>query len=201
MRRTNLMITTALLATATLSACTDPDSGEPGTATITAKAVTQTPTGNDAATSSSTRTTDAVAVTTEAPDDELAIQRTVAGYFRALDHAYEGGDVEGIYPWSRGKAREQWVTQLISYREQELRFTVNRAVEFIGSPVIEGDGADLSACLDYSQATMTNAAGEDVTPDRPSDRLVHKLVLEREDETEYGWIVVDDVSRSEPCPD
>lgn len=201
MRRTSLVAMTALLAAATLGACTDTDGGDPGTATITATAVTQAPTEEATATSSPTRTPDPVAVTTEAPDDELAIQKTVEGYFEALDEAYEGGDIEGIYPWSRGKAREQWVTQLISYREQELTFTADRSVEFVGSPVIEGDGADLSACLDYSQATMTNAAGEDVTPNRPSDRLVHNLVLEREDQTEYGWIVVDDVSKSEPCPD
>jgi hypothetical protein len=201
MRRTSLVLTTALLVAGALVACTGTDGGDPGTATITATAVTQAPTEETAAASSSTPTEDPVAVTTEAPNDELAIQKTVEGYFEALDEAYGGGEIEGIYPWSRDIAREKWVTQLLSYREQELIFGGARAVEMIGSPAIDGTAADASACLDYSQATVTNAAGEDVTPDRPSDRLVHDIVLEREDQTEYGWIVVDDVSKSEPCPD
>ncbi|MGO0577131.1 hypothetical protein [Ornithinimicrobium panacihumi] len=201
MRRTGLMVTTALLAIATLGGCADTESVDPGTATITAAAVTSMPTEESAATSSPPRPADAVAVTTEALEDDLAIQKTVEGYFEALDEAYSGADVEIIYPWSRDVAREKWVTQLISYREQELTFGGTRAVEMISPPAIEGDGADVRACLDYSQATVTNAAGEDVTPERTSNRLVHSVVLEREEETEYGWIVVDDVSKSEPCPD
>lgn len=200
MRRTNLAATALLVAT--LSACAGADGEEPGTATITTTPTQEAPSEDAATTTPPPATTvDPVAVTTEAPDDALAVQRTVEGYIEALDQVYEGADIEGIYPWSRDAAREKWATQMLSYREQELTFTADRAVELLDPPVIDGDHADVSACLDYSQATMTNAEGEDVTPDRVADRLVHSIVLEREEQTEYGWIVVDDIPENEPCAD
>lgn len=159
----------------------------------------------EVATSSAPPTGTEAAVTSKAPilspaeQDRTDVEATVVGYMAALDEAYEGADIEVIYPWSRDVARDTWITQLMAYDEQGLTIDTDRGVEVLEVEV-NGDQADATACLDYSDVTVTDAEGQDITPDRESgDLILNDYVLERYEDGEHGWIVVDDISRSEPC--
>lgn len=191
-----------LMAAAVLSACTDGGDTEPGTATITETSA--------AATTESARDDDVVTTTEDSPtteppqlsaeeQDEADVEATVLGFVSALDAAYVDGDIEGIYPWSRDAARDTWTTQLMAYKEQGLTFEADRGVELL-SIEVQGDQADVTTCLDYTETKVTDAEGKDITPERASgDLILNDYVLEREPSAEYGWIVVDDISKSEPC--
>lgn len=201
MRRANLMITTALLVTAALSACTQDKGQDPGTATIPVS----TPTTSSPSPSASP-TSDEAETTTEAPAlsaderDKADVEATVLHYTEALSAAYEGEDIERIYPWSRDTAREQWVTQLMAEREQGLVIEGRTSIG-VRKVDLNKDQADVLACVDYSQVTVTDKSGQDVTPDRESQRWLNLYVLKREESAEYGWIVVGDVDQDKPCAD
>ena len=179
-----------------LAACTG-DDAEPADSVVS-------PTTKPATTSAPPSMTDAAvtsAPTTLSPAEqaEVDIEATLISYRAALDDAYEGGDIQGIYPWSRDAARDQWTTQLMAYDEQGLTFDGGVPVE-VRDVEVNGDQADVTACLDYSDTTVTDADGQDITPDREAgDLIINDYVLERYDDGEHGWIVVDDISRSEPC--
>ncbi|WP_298746943.1 hypothetical protein [uncultured Serinicoccus sp.] len=185
-------ITGAALA---LAACTG-DDAEPADSSASPTAATAT---TSAPPSTEAAVTSAPSSLSPAEQDAADIEATVVGFVAALDDAYEGGDIEGIYPWSRDAARDTWTTQLMSYQEQGLTFDGGVPVE-VRDVEVNGDQADVTACLDYSGTTVTDADGQDITPDREAgDLIINDYVLERYDDGEHGWIVVDDISRSEPC--
>ncbi|OLT43947.1 hypothetical protein BJF86_13390 [Serinicoccus sp. CNJ-927] len=182
-------------ATVLLLAACDGDEGE----------LSGSPTSPAPVTSSAPPSTSETAATSETPtlspaqQDRSDVEATVLAYAEALSQAYAGGDIEGIYPWSRDVARDQWTTQIMAEREQGLTISGLTDVE-VREVAVDGDQADVLACVDYSEITVSDAEGQDITPDRETgDLILNDYVLERYDDGEHGWIVVDDTSRSEPC--
>lgn len=194
-RTGRLLATVALLAA--LTGCDGGPSGEtttPGTSTAPTATAEPAPATTEAA-----PTTSAPPTLSAAEQDQADVEATVLAYMAALNGVFQGADIEEIYPWSRGVAREQWVTQTLAYREQGLVLAGETPVE-VREVEVNGDHADVLACVDYSGTTVTDADGQDITPERASGgELLADFVLEREDSAEHGWVVVDDVSRSEPC--
>lgn len=147
----------------------------------------------------------ALTTTTSAPSaqeqDEADIEATVIAYSEALDELYHGGDYEVIHPWTKAVAREQWTVQMRHYREQGTTFAGSTSVE-VRSITMTDTGADVLGCVDYSRTSVTDADGQDITPDWADGAMwLNDFVLEREPATEYGWVVVDDTSRDEFCDD
>ena len=173
---------------------------------------TEDPTTTEAAPTTEVATTTVPPATTEAAatseppvlspaeQDQADIEATVVAYLAALDAAYGGAEVEGIYPWSRDTARDKWTTQVMAYREQGLTIEGERQIVDGLDIEVNEDQADVIACLDYSDIVVTDGEGEDATPARDEGQeLLSDLVLERAESAEHGWVVVNDTHRNEPC--
>lgn len=195
-----LPISTALACALILSNCSD----QPGDETGTAAPPSVTPTASEPV------------VTTEAPDDteqttstkpelsaeeqdEADIEETVQTYSDALDEAMIGeASIEGIYPFSRDAAREKWVTQVMAYEAQGITFSGESELEVLEISV-DGDVAETTACADVSDVDAVDANGDSFITEDRLDRTVMEFVLERDNSAEFGWYIVEDTNRNEPC--
>ena len=131
--------------------------------------------------------------------DQADIEETLLAYSNALDQARIGEDsIEGIYPFSRDTAREQWVTQLMAYQAQGITLTGMSELQVLKISVDEGT-AEATACVDVSQVDAVDANGDSVISDERLDRTLKDFLLERDDAAEVGWYVVEDTNRNEPC--
>jgi hypothetical protein len=173
------------------------------------KSTTPTPTTAAPLTSDPARTTkapaDDVQSSTAPPEfsaeeqDQADIEETLLAYSNALDQARIGEDsIEGIYPFSRDTAREQWVTQLMAYQAQGITLTGMSELQVLKISVDEGT-AEATACVDVSQVDAVDANGDSVISDERLDRTLKDFLLERDDAAEVGWYVVEDTNRNEPC--
>lgn len=148
---------------------------------------------------------DDVQTTTAPPElsaeeqDQADIVETLLAYGHALDRARIGEDsIEGIYPFSRDTAREQWVTQLMAYEAQGITLTGMSELQVLEISV-DGGTAEAKACVDVSQVDAVDANGDSVISEERLDRTLKDFVLERDDSAEVGWYVVEDTNRNEPC--
>lgn len=173
------------------------------------ESTTQVPTTAAPSTSEPAATTEAPAddaETTTAPpelsaeeQDQADIEETLVAYSNALDRARIREDsIEGIYPFSRDTAREQWVTQLMAYEAQGITLTGLSELQLLEISV-DGDTAEAEACVDVSPVDAVDANGDSVIAEERLDRTLKDFVLERDDSAEVGWYVVEDSNRNEPC--
>ncbi len=183
-----------------LTGCADgPDDEDTTPAPTTATPSTSKPAATTEAPADAAETTTARPELSAEEQDEADIEETLLAYVDALNEAYAGKDIEGIYPWSRDAAREQWVTQLMSYEAQGLTFEGGRELAVLEVDV-DDDQATVLGCVDYSDTAVFDDDGNEITPEREEgDLILNDFVLEREGSTEYGWVVVQDSSRSEAC--
>lgn len=184
-----------LAAVVAIAACTDGED-EP-TPTI------PTPSESTASLTSTVTTDAAPSTTTRTPSpaeqDEAEAIATLKSFNAALDAASRGEEsIEVIYPWAVGTAREQWATQYLVYREQGWTITGDTTVEVTDIDV-EGDQASIVACADVSQVEVVDENGESVLADDRLPQTLNDYVLERSQSAEFGWLVVEDVNRDEPC--
>lgn len=197
--------TTAFLVVAVslvLTAC-DGGSTEPAATTIPAPATSEAATADPIPTTAAPA--DDIAETTtepalsEAEQDELDIATTLEKYEAARMAAMRGdASIEEIYPYASGTAREQWVTQLMSYEAQELTITGETTLE-VGDVSVDGDSAEVVACLDVSTFDALDESGESIVAEDRLDQTSVDYVLERADSAEHGWLLTEDVNRDEPC--
>ncbi|MCE0485495.1 hypothetical protein [Ornithinimicrobium sediminis] len=169
---------------------------------------TQTPT-NPVATTAPTPTTDAPTdaseTTTAAPElsdeeqDRADVEATLQAFNAALARATTGEEsIEGIYPFSRDTAREQWVTEVMAAEAQGITFTGGTDLEVL-EVMIDEETAEAVACADVSAVEAVDEDGESVIADDRLDETLKDFVLERDDSAELGWYIVDDTNRNEPC--
>ncbi|WP_114907676.1 hypothetical protein [Ornithinimicrobium murale] len=131
--------------------------------------------------------------------DEADATAALEHYHRVLDAvAQDEADIEAINAVAIGTAREQWITQFMFYREQG--WTQRGGVDLEVLEVTHReDQIELTVCSDVSGVDVVDESGESiVTSDRPSESLVDFL-LERDENAEHGWVLVEDVNRDEPC--
>lgn len=184
-----------LAAVVAIAACTDGED-EPTPTIPTPSESTASPTSTvttDAAPSTTTRTP------SPGEQDEAEAIATLKSFNAALDAASRGEEsIEVIYPWAVRTAREQWATQYLVYREQGWTITGDTTVEVIDIDV-EGDQASIVACADVSQVEVVDENGESVLADDRLPQTLNDYLLERSESAEFGWLVVEDVNRDEPC--
>lgn len=131
--------------------------------------------------------------------DQADIEETLVRYTRALDDAFNGdASVEGIYPFSRDIAREQWVTQVMYAEAQGLTSTGLTEFEMV-EVTIDGDTAEATACADVSAVDVFDEDGESIITEARLDQTLNDFVLERDDSAQVGWYIVEDTNRDEPC--
>ncbi|SOC51233.1 hypothetical protein SAMN05421879_10191 [Ornithinimicrobium cerasi] len=131
--------------------------------------------------------------------DQADIEETLLAFDEALVDALTGQEsIEGIYPYSRDTARDQWVTQVMAYDAQGVTFSGVTDMEILEIS-IEGGTADVVGCRDVSALEAVNSDGESIITDVRLDQSVQDFLLERDASAELGWYVVSDVSRNEPC--
>ena len=131
--------------------------------------------------------------------DEADIEETLQLYTRALDDAFNGdASAEGIYPFARGTAREQWVTEVMAAQAQGVTSTGLTELEVL-EVTVDGETAEAVACADVSAVEAVDEDGDSVIAEDRVDRTLQDFVLERDDSAEVGWYVVEDTSRNEPC--
>ncbi|MGD8200929.1 hypothetical protein ACQE98_09720 [Ornithinimicrobium sp. W1679] len=131
--------------------------------------------------------------------DEADIEDTLQAYNTALGHAVVGeGSVEGIYPYSRDTAREQWVTQVMANEAQGITFSGSSTLNVL-EVSIDGDTAEAVACADVSGVEAVDSNGDSYITEDRLDQTLNDFVLERDDSAELGWYVVEDTNRNEPC--
>jgi hypothetical protein len=170
---------------------------------------TQTPTSDPVATTAPTPTTDAPTdaseTTTAAPElsadeqDRADVEATLQAFNAVLARATTGEEsIEGIYPFSRDTAREQWVTQVMAYQAQEITISGLTELEVLEVSV-DGDSAEAVACADVSAVEAVDGEGESIIAEGRLDRSLQDFVLERDDSAEFGWYIVEDTNRNEPC--
>src|SRR5690606_23088318 len=115
------------------------------------------------------------------------------------DGAFNGdASVEGIYPFARDTAREQWVTEVMAAQAQGVTSTGLTELEVL-EVTVDGDTAEAVACADVSAVEAVDEDGDSVIDEDRVDRTLQDFVLERDDSAEVGWYVVEDTSRNEPC--
>lgn len=131
--------------------------------------------------------------------DRADVEETLTLYTRALDDAFNGdASVEGIYPYSRDTAREQWVTQVMADEAQGITSSGLTELEVLNVDVDENT-AEVTACADVSAVEVFDENGDSyITKDR-LDQTLKDFVLERDDSAQVGWYVVEDTNRNEPC--
>jgi hypothetical protein len=183
-----------------LSGCADgPDDESTTPAPTTAAPSTSEPAATTEAPADDAETTTAEPELSAEEQDQADIEETLVAYSNALDRARIGEDsIEGIYPFSRDTAREQWVTQLMAYEAQGITLTGLSELQVLEISV-DGDTAEAKACVDVSQVDAVDANGDSVIAEERRDRTLKAFVLERDDSAEVGWYVVEDSNRNEPC--
>lgn len=164
-------------------------------------ATTQTAPTTEAPADDDTETTTAPPEPSAEEQDQADIGETLQLYIRALDDALNGdASVEGIYPFSRDTAREQWVTQVMASEAQGITSSGFTELEVL-EVTVDGDTAEAVACADVSDVEVLNENGDSVITEDRLDRSLQDFVLERDDSAEVGWYVVNDTNRNEPCGD
>lgn len=193
----------ALVAGLALSACSNGSDVTP-TAPMTSTEATST---SEPAVTTAAPPADTTETTTAQPElsaeeqDQADIEETLTLYNGALGRAMIGEEsIEGIYPFSRDTAREQWVTQVMSYDAQGVTFSGVTVLEVLEISA-EGDTAEVVACRDVSDLEAVDADGDSFITEGRLDRSLQDFFLERDDSAELGWYVVSDVNRNEPCDD
>lgn len=188
-----------------LTACSSEDDAAP-TLPPTTHDVTRT-TQDDDPTETTTAPADDTTATTTAPptlspqeQDEADATAALVEYHRVLDAVAQGeAEIEALNPVAIGTAREQWITQFMLYREQGWTQEGEVVLEVLEVTHVDEDQVDISTCSDVSGVDVLDEDGESiVTVDRPDESLVD-FVLERDEDAEHGWVVVEDVNRDEPC--
>lgn len=163
---------------------------------------TPSPSAGSPSPSSTTETTTSTPTPTSvsaAEQEEADVIATLEGYREALGAATRGEDsIEAIYPWAIGAAREQWVTQYLLYRERGWTITGEAMVDIVEVD-IEGEHASIVACSDVADVEALDEEGESVIADDRLDQTLVDYVLKRSDPAKFGWVVVEDVNRDEPC--
>lgn len=130
--------------------------------------------------------------------DKADIEETLHRFTEALNLAYTGeASIEGIYPYSRDNARDKWFTEVMYGEAQGLTFTGEATLEVLEVSV-NGDTAEALACFDASDVEVVDKEGNSITEGR-LDRTLKDYVLERDASAEFGWYVVEDSNRNEPC--
>ncbi|MDQ3357850.1 MAG: hypothetical protein M3520_03110 [Actinomycetota bacterium] len=171
---------------------TQAPTSEPGATTETAP-TTEAPADDD------TETTTAPPLMSAEEQDEAHVEETLQLYTRALDDAFNGdASVEGIYPFTRDTAREQWVTEVMGSEAQGITSSGVTELEVL-EVSIDGDTAEAVACADVSAVEAFNENGESIIAEDRLDRTLQDYVLERDESAELGWYVVEDTNRNEPC--
>lgn len=206
------LVSLVAAGTLTLTACADgpgDDSATPGPTTPAPS--TAGPTTGGPRTAEPVETTEAPAddaETTTAPtelsaeeQDQADIEETLLAFDDALVQALTGQEsIEGIYPYSRDTARDQWVTQVMAHDVQGATFSGVTEIEVLETS-IEGDTAEAVACRDVSDLEAVDSDGQSIINDQRLDQSLQDFLLERDASAEFGWYVVSDVSRDEPCGD
>lgn len=196
-----MALTVVVAGTLVLAGC----SNDPGDQTPT-----PVPTNDPVATTQTAPTTEAPAdddtETTTAPpelsaeeQDQADIEETLELYTSALNDAFNGdASVEGIYPFSRDTAREQWVTEVMAAEAQGITFSGLMELDVLEVSV-DGDIAEAVACVDVSAVQAVAENGDSIIADDRLDKTLKDYVLERDESAELGWYVVEDTNRNEPC--
>ncbi|WP_299520131.1 hypothetical protein [uncultured Serinicoccus sp.] len=184
----------------TLTGCSDaPGDGSTTPAPTPAAPTTSEPDPTTGAPADDVQTTTAPPELLAEEQDQADVEETLLAYSDALDRARIGEDsIEGIYPFSRDTAREQWVTQLMAYEAQGITLTGMSKLQVLEISV-DGGTAEATACVDVSQVNAVDAKGDSVISEERLDRTLKDFLLERDDSAEVGWYVVEDTNRNEPC--
>lgn len=177
---------------------------ESGDETSTPVPTTDAPSTSDPVPSTEAPADDAE--TTTAPpelsaeeQDEADVEETLRAYNAALGRAVIGEEsIEGIYPFSRDAAREQWLTQVMAYDAQGITFSGLSELEVLEISV-DGGTAEALACADVSDVEAVDADGDSYITEDRLDRTLNDFVLERHESAEFGWYIVEDTNRNEPC--
>ena len=120
-------------------------------------------------------------------------------YTRALSDAFNGdASVEGIYPFSRDVAREQWVTQVMYSETQGFTSTGLTELEIV-EVTVDGDTAAATACVDVSAVDVFDEDGQSIITEARLDQTLNDFILERDDSAQVGWYIVEDTNRDVPC--
>lgn len=203
-RRTNSIPTgaaAALVAALVLTGCSGGSEDPQDTTTAPATTTSEPPATTTEATDDDEQTTTAPPELSAEEQDEAEIEETLQAYNDALGRAVIGEEsIEGIYPFSRDAAREQWVTQVMAYEAQGITSSGQSKLEKIEVSV-DGDTAQATACMDVTDVEAVDKNGDSFISEDRLDRTLNDYVLERDDSAELGWYVVSDVNRNEPCKD
>lgn len=203
-RSTTVSLTVATMLSLVLAGCSDNPEGQTGTPAPTIDPVT---TAEPAPTepAATTQPPDDHQITTAPPElsaeeqDQAEIEETLVRYTRALDDAFNGdASVEGIYPFSRDIAREQWVTQVMYSETQGFTSTGLTELEIV-EVTIDGDTAAATACVDVSAVDVFDEDGQSIITEARLDQTLNDFVLERDDSAQVGWYIVEDTNRDVPC--
>ncbi len=193
----------AMLAALVLSACNGDNGGEDPTTPDPTPTTTTAPTDTTPTTAppDDTTTTSEEPTLSEEEQDEADATAALQAYRTALDAAMTGdASIERIYPYATGTAREQWITQLMSYDAQGLTITGETQLDVVDVSV-DGDTAEVVACVDVSDTDVVDEDGSSVVPEDRLARTLTDYVLERNDDAQLGWLVTEDINRDEPCDD
>lgn len=197
-RGRNATVTAAMLAAAlVLSACNGAN-GEDDPTPDPTPATTAPPTGTTPTTEPPDDTTEDPTLSPE-EQDEADATAALEDYLAVLDALRRGeGEIEDLNDVAVGTARDQWLTEMTAYRERGWT-AVGGPTRDILSVAVENDEAVAEVCTDVSDVDVVNEEGESVVaPGRPGV-TVNEYVLERNEETEQGWIVSDDTNQGESC--
>lgn len=180
-----------------LAGCGD-DSTNGGEATSSPTQAPEPSTSTAAPSTEDEETTTSEPTLSPGEQDKADIEETLTLFTRALDEAYNGSaSIEGIYPYSRDNARDKWITEVMAAEAQGLSVTGTTTLEVLEVSV-NGDTAEVLACLDVSELQVADKDGNSITEGR-LDRTLNDFVLERDASAELGWYVVEDSNRNEPC--
>lgn len=183
-----------------LTGCGDgADDGNTTPTTTTASPSTSEPAATTEAPTDDAETTTEPLERSAEEQDQADIEETLLAFDEALVEALTGQEsIEGIYPYSRDTARDQWVTQVMAYDAQGVTFSGVTDMEVLAIS-IEGGSAEAVGCRDVSALEAVNSDGESVITDGRLDQSLQDFLLERDASAELGWYVVSDVSRNQPC--
>jgi hypothetical protein len=180
-----------------LAGCGD-DSTNGGEATSSPTQAPEPSTSTAAPSTEDEETTTSEPTLSPGEQDKADIEETLHRFTKALNRAYTGeASIEGIYPYSRDNARDQWITEVMAAEAQGMTLTGEAQLEVLEVSV-NGDTAEALACFDASDVEVVDKEGNSITEGR-LDRTLTDYVLERDDSAELGWYVVEDSNRNEPC--
>lgn len=196
--RTRTFTVVAISLAAVLAGCSEGTTDTEPTLAAEPTTTTSEPTTVEPADDSETETS---AELSPEQQDQANIEQTLQLYTRTLDEAFNGDEsIEGIYPYSRDTAREQWVTQVMADEAQGITSSGLTELELLDIDVNENT-AEVRACADVSAVEVFDENGDSYLAEDRLDRTLKDFVLERDDSAELGWYVVDDTNRNEPCDD